>query len=72
MFPHPLLMARLGAGLSNLRNEGLIQELEQEVLDWQRYSADLEYRLDSLVERYNELLKENDRLSRTVKKLRSR
>jgi len=48
---HGLLFARLGAGLS----EGSIHELDEELLDCQLYSADLEQKIKSLSEKYHEL-----------------
>lgn len=55
MFPHPLLMARIGESFGELRNDDLIREIEQEAISWQNYAHELERRLAVQTTRYEGL-----------------
>ncbi|MGO9022451.1 MAG: hypothetical protein ACLQVJ_29290 [Syntrophobacteraceae bacterium] len=50
MWPHPLLMARIGESFSDMHNGDTIAE-------WERYSWELEQQLESLTAQYGELAK---------------
>ncbi|MGO9018705.1 MAG: hypothetical protein ACLQVJ_10185 [Syntrophobacteraceae bacterium] len=50
MWPHPLLMARIGESFSDMRNSDTIEE-------WAQYSWELEQQLESLSAQYRELAK---------------
>ncbi len=54
-YPHPLLMARIGEGYNRLLTDDAIDRLENEILSWEQYAAELEQKLTDLTQRYHEL-----------------
>lgn len=52
MFPHPLLMARIGEAVGSMHSEQYAASLENDLVEWKEYAHDLERRLANLTTGY--------------------